>query len=60
MDLGVIILYMMSSGHKVPIQNMYRELTKVSPLFYYLEKNRITAEELKTVFKQDECNKKAL
>ena len=58
MDLGVTILYMMYYGHKVPLHNMYRELTRVSPIFYYLEQQGVTSKQLKEMF--NECNKKTI
>ena len=53
MDLGIKILYMMSFGNSVPIHNMYHELTKVSPVFYYFERNGLTSEKLELIFKHE-------
>lgn len=57
MDLGVTILYMMYYGHKVPIHNMYRELIRVSPLFYYFERKGLDSSKIEEIFDNERNTK---
>jgi len=53
MDIGIQIIYLMALGEKsVDIHNMYHELTKTSPVFYYFEKNGFYPERLELIFEQ--------
>lgn len=44
MDVGIKIIYLRSFGNDISIYNIYHELTKSSPVFYYFERNGISPE----------------
>jgi len=60
MDVGIKIIYLMSFGGKVALGNIYHELTRTSPVFYYFERSGLTTNHLESIFKNNEYHKEVV